>query len=109
MRNRERALEAVSIVRTDACTDIVLIGHSGGGCTGSASATTVWFPGLTSREQEIAGCLVANLRDKETSECLGMAHGTVHVHLVSLYKKLGVHSRRHAVAKLLGGAKSNPF
>jgi DNA-binding NarL/FixJ family response regulator len=68
----------------------------------AATATTVWFPGLTGREQEIAGCLVARWRDKETAEYLRMARGTVHVHLVGLYKKLGVHSRQQAVARLLG-------
>ena len=77
----------------------------------AATATTVWFPGLTGREQEMAGCLVASLRDKEISTRLGMAEATVHVHLVRLYRKLGVHSRQQAVARLLGvgGAKSNPF
>jgi DNA-binding NarL/FixJ family response regulator len=75
------------------------------------AATTVWFPGLTGREQEMAGCLVASLHDKEISARLGMAEATVHVHLTRLYRKLGVHSRGQAVAKLLGvgAAKSNPF
>jgi DNA-binding NarL/FixJ family response regulator len=68
----------------------------------AATATTVWFPGLTGREQEMAGCLVASLHDKEISARLGMAEATVHVHLTRLYRKLGVHSRRQAVAKLLG-------
>ena len=75
----------------------------------AATATTVWFPGLTGREQGIAGCLVANLHDKEISDRLGMAGSTVHVHLVRFYSKLRVHNRQQAVARLLGGAKSNPF
>jgi DNA-binding NarL/FixJ family response regulator len=77
----------------------------------SATATTPSFPGLTGREREIAGCLVASQCDKEISTRLGIAEATVHVHLVRLYRKLGVHSRQQAVAKLLGvgGAKSNPF
>jgi hypothetical protein len=50
----------------------------------------------------MAGCLVANLCDREISTRLGMAEATVHVHLTRLYRKLGVHSRRQAVAKLLG-------
>jgi DNA-binding NarL/FixJ family response regulator len=68
----------------------------------AATATTVWFPDLTGREQEIAGCLVARWRDKETAEYLRMARSTGHVHLVGLYKKFGVHSRQQAVARLLG-------
>jgi DNA-binding NarL/FixJ family response regulator len=77
----------------------------------SATATTVWFPGLTGSEQDIAGCLVAHLSDKEISTHLGMAKNTVHVHLTRLYGKLGVHSRRQAVAKLLGVGEeaSSPF
>jgi DNA-binding CsgD family transcriptional regulator len=50
----------------------------------------------------MAGCLMASLRDKEIVERLRMAGSTVHVHLVRLYRKLGVHSRQQAVAKLLG-------
>lgn len=77
----------------------------------TATTTTDWFAGLTEREQEIADCLVANLRDKEISERLGMARSTVHVHLTRLYRKLRVHSRRQGVARLLrvGGTKSNLF
>jgi two-component system NarL family response regulator len=67
----------------------------------AVTATTVWFPGLSGREQEIAGCLVGNLCDKEINERLGMARSTVHVHLTRLYRKLGVHSRKQAVARLL--------
>jgi DNA-binding NarL/FixJ family response regulator len=76
-----------------------------------ATATTAWFPGLTGREQEMAGCLVASLHDKEISTRLGMAEATVHAHLTRVYRKLGVHNRRQAVAKLLGlgGGASSPF
>jgi two-component system NarL family response regulator len=77
----------------------------------AATATTVWFPGLTGRQQDIAGCLVARWRDKEIAERLGMARSTVHVHLARLYKKLSIHSRQQAVARLLGvaAAESNPL
>jgi len=75
----------------------------------AATATTVWFPGLSGREQEIAGCLVGNLCDKEINERLGMARNTVHVHLTRLYRKLGVHSRKQAVARLLRVRGGNPF
>ena len=77
----------------------------------SATATTPWFPGLTGREQEIAGSLVARLRDKEIADRLRMTRSTVHVHLVRLYRKLGVHSRQQAVGRLLGVGvgESNPF
>ena len=75
----------------------------------AAMASTVWFPGLTGREQDIVGCLMAHLCDNDISTRLGIKESTVHVHLTRLYRKLRVHSRRQVVAKLLGGAKSNPF
>jgi DNA-binding NarL/FixJ family response regulator len=60
---------------------------------------------LTAREQEIVGCLAAKLSDKEISDRLSMNMSTLHVHLVKLYKKLGVHNRRQAVRKLLAPAR----
>ncbi|MGO8930784.1 MAG: LuxR C-terminal-related transcriptional regulator [Limisphaerales bacterium] len=68
----------------------------------AGASATDWFRGLSGREQDIAGCLVARLHDKEISTHLEMAEATVHVHLTRLYRKLGVHSRRQAVIKLLG-------
>ena len=49
--------------------------------------------GLTWREQQIVGCLTEHLSDKEIGQRLGVATNTVHVHLVQLFRKLGVHSR----------------
>ena len=73
----------------------------------ATAATTTWAPGLTHREQEIAGCLVAHLSNKEISSRLGMDEETVHVHLVRLYAKLHVHNRQEAAAKLLGGGTNS--
>ena len=64
--------------------------------------TSLYAHDLTAREQEIVGCLSAMLSDKEISDRLAINKHTLHVHLVHLYKKLGVHSRRQAVRKLLG-------
>ncbi len=76
----------------------------------TATATTAWPTGLTGREQEIAACLMTHLCDKDISTRLDIKEATVHAHLTRLYKKLRVHSRRQAVARLLAvGAESSPF
>jgi two-component system nitrate/nitrite response regulator NarL len=56
---------------------------------------------LTPREQEIVSCLAATLSNKEICERLCMEMNTLHVHLVHLFRKLGVHNRRQAFRKLL--------
>jgi DNA-binding NarL/FixJ family response regulator len=69
---------------------------------GAGEAAAEGFPGLSGREHDIAACLVARLSDKEISTRLGIEEATVHVHLTRIYRKLGVHGRRQAGAKLLG-------
>jgi DNA-binding NarL/FixJ family response regulator len=60
-----------------------------------------FFP-LTPREREIASLLPTGASDKEIASSLGLAPGTVHVQLASLYRKLEVHDRKQATRKLLG-------
>ena len=50
---------------------------------------------LSPREQEILACLFRNLLDKEIGEELHISTGTVHSHLVRLFRKLGVHSPKN--------------
>ena len=61
--------------------------------------------GLTRREREIVGSLAENLSNKENAVRLGVSTATVHAHLDHLFRKLGVHKRLEAVAKLLGGGE----
>jgi DNA-binding NarL/FixJ family response regulator len=58
--------------------------------------------GLTSREQQIILHLCSNRTDKEIAQHLGISPGTVHTHLVPLFKKMGVHTRDEAKRKFLG-------
>jgi len=58
---------------------------------------------LSRREQEIMACLIQDLSDKEISERLNIAPNTVHVHLVHLFKLLGVHNRNEGVQKFFEG------
>ena len=57
---------------------------------------------LSSREREIAFCLLEGLPDKSIAERLGVSHQTVHVQLVRLFRKLKVHSRKQAVLSAFG-------
>jgi DNA-binding NarL/FixJ family response regulator len=68
----------------------------------AATAAVVWLRGLSVREQEIVGCLVAGRRDKEIEERLGIRPATLHAHLQHIYRKLAVHGRKQVVAKVLG-------
>lgn len=52
---------------------------------------------LSARQMEILACLARGLSNKEIADCLGISHHTVHVHLASLYRALGVHKRKEAV------------
>jgi LuxR family maltose regulon positive regulatory protein len=56
---------------------------------------------LTNREIEILTLLAQRLRNKEIAEKLFISDGTVKQHTINLYRKLGVDSRREAVAKAL--------
>lgn len=57
---------------------------------------------LSIREQEILMLLAQRLNNKEISEKLFISPATVKRHAHNIYEKLGVHSRREAVAKATG-------
>ena len=52
---------------------------------------------LTPREWEVLQALAEGLSDKEMSESLHVGIGTVRNHIVSIFAKLGVHSRLQAL------------
>ena len=56
---------------------------------------------LTTREEEILGCLFEGQSDKEIASTLGIGTATVHTHMHRLFEKLGVHSRREIIFKYL--------
>ena len=55
---------------------------------------------LTVREAQILALLTERLRDKEIADRLSISAQTVNFHLKNVYRKLGVSSRREAIAKL---------
>jgi two-component system, NarL family, response regulator DevR len=52
---------------------------------------------LTPREQEVLQALASGLSDSEIAERLNVSIGTVRNHFVSIFNKLGVHSRLQAL------------
>jgi DNA-binding NarL/FixJ family response regulator len=67
--------------------------------TGSAAPVQ---ESLSARETEVLDLLSKGFAYKEIADQLGIAYGTVHVHVARIYKKLQVNSRGMAVAKYLG-------
>ena len=59
---------------------------------------------LTNREIDVLALLAQRMSDKEIAERLVLSPETVKKHTASIYRKLGVHSRRAAAiqARLLG-------
>ena len=55
---------------------------------------------LTEREREVLGLLTQRLQTVEIAERLFVAPSTVNSHLKSIYAKLGVRSRREAIAQV---------
>ena len=53
---------------------------------------------LTAREQEVLACLRTTMTAEEIARHLGVAYPTVKTHIGAIYRKLGVSSRREAVA-----------
>lgn len=62
-------------------------------------------PALTAQQARVLGALCDGLSNQEIARHLGLAVGTVKMHLTSLYSALGVSSRAQAIlaARTLGG------
>lgn len=63
--------------------------------------------GLTPRETEIAERVAAGFQNKEIAEKLGIADGTVRIHVHNIFKKLGIQNRVE-LANRIHGDRSSP-
>ena len=64
-----------------------------------ATAESELAPTLTPRQKDVLTLVVKGNSNKQIARQLGLGEGTVKVHLASLFRTLGVHSRSAAAAK----------
>lgn len=55
---------------------------------------------MRKRQQEVLDCLLEGMPDSEICKELGLAIGTIKVHLQLLYREFGVNSRLQLVCKV---------
>ncbi len=63
-----------------------------------SAATSV--EGLTGRQKDVLNELLKGQSSKEIARVLGIAEGTVKIHLAAIYRAVGVRTRAEAIAKL---------
>lgn len=76
---------------------IVLASH---GPSASAPGERRHSRSLTPRERAVASAAAEGLQNKEIAARLDITHGTVKIHLHSIFQKLGIDSRAHLPAAL---------
>jgi DNA-binding NarL/FixJ family response regulator len=74
-------------------------------CAPRAARRLIAKPTFSHREKEVLRLLVAGLTNRQIAARLHLAESTVKTHLVSAFAKLGVRSRKDAVALLLDPAE----
>jgi DNA-binding NarL/FixJ family response regulator len=74
-------------------------------CAPRAARRLIAKPTFSHREKQVLGLLVEGLTNREIGARLYLAESTVKTHLVSAFAKLGVRSRKDAVAVLLDPAE----
>ena len=60
-----------------------------------------WLSVLTSREREVALLVARGLANKEIARQLGLSHGTVKLHVHSIFLKVGAR-KRYTLISLVG-------
>lgn len=77
------------------------IGKRGpGGAPAEAPAALNTSDKLTMRQKEVLNELLKGQSSKEIARSLGIAEGTVKIHLAAIYRALGVRTRAEAIVKL---------
>jgi DNA-binding NarL/FixJ family response regulator len=95
----ERDLEAtLGLVVRAVCAGCV--------CVPRALRTSVDPPAFSHRERQVLGLVLAGLTNAEIAHRLSVAESTVKSHLTGIFRRLGVRSRREAVAVVLNGEES---
>lgn len=65
--------------------------------------------GLTCRETEIFTLLATGRSQAVIAERLGISEGTAHVHIVHVYRKLGIHGQQELISLVEDNARDTPY
>lgn len=74
-----------------------------------AGETQPVWEALTPREAEVLKLIAAGQENREIGAALAIEEKTVKNHINSIYSKLGVNSRKEAIARVLGNSFNNPY
>ena len=99
---RERSQAAMTEARAviGSCPDPGILTGRLGACGRSPRADTGSGDGkLTERERRVLQLLASDLSERDIGQELYVSHNTVHSHVRSIYRKLGVSSRAHALQR----------
>ena len=77
-----------------------VIGRRDGGLEPERPMPPVTVEGLTTRQKDVLSELMKGQSSKEIARALGIAEGTVKIHLAAIYRSAGVRTRAEAIAKL---------
>ncbi len=99
---RERSQAAITEARSiiGSCPDPGILTARLSACSPSPRADTSSGGGkLTRRERRVLQLLTSDLSERDIGYELYVSHNTVHSHVRSIYRKLGVSSRAHALQR----------
>jgi len=99
---RERSQTAITEARSiiGSCPDPGILTRLLSACGRSPRADTSSGNGqLTGRERRVLQLLTSDLSERDMGHELYVSHNTIHSHVRSIYRKLGVSSRAHALQR----------
>jgi ATP/maltotriose-dependent transcriptional regulator MalT len=99
---RERSQAAITEARSiiGSCRDPGILAGRLNACGRSPRADTSSGDGkLTRRERRVLQLLTSDLSERDIGQELYVSHNTIHSHVRSIYRKLGVSSRAHALQR----------
>jgi DNA-binding CsgD family transcriptional regulator len=103
------ALAAVAPLLAVACArHVELIVHGGADAPTWRLRLASAYPDMSSRELDVASCLLANRTMRETAAALGIAHSSVVTYSERVYARLCVRNLRELRARFAGLVESTP-
>ena len=75
-------------------------------CVPGSAREAALVPALSIRERQVLALMAGGLSNAEIGERLYLSESTIKSHAVSAFRRLGVHTRREAVALVLGSSEA---